>query len=363
MTLDIDETLLVARDDRRRCKLVQAPARALERGEVRLRVERFALTSNNVTYAALSRVMPYFEFFPFSAEPGWGVLPVWGIARVEATERQDVQTGARFFGFFPAARSVILTPADVRGGGFRVERAGIEPEYAVYHHYQRTEVDPLHLPAQEDAAVVFRPLFLTGLALADYLSCGPRAKADAIIVSSASSKTSYGLATAFRQHPHGRRVVGLTSAANVGFVESLATYDQVVPYDALDTLPEVLSAIHVDVAGSGSVRESLRWRLGAHLSLTVSVGIAHGDPGGYSRSAAGPGTEVFFAPGWMMRRRMELGDAYLQATLRGWRRQMDGVERHFELQRRRGGEAARETYLDLVDHGHELARAAYVAAL
>ena len=167
-----DERFLVARDDKVRCRLLRGPSRALESGEVRLRVERFGMTANNVTYAALNRTMPYFHFFPDADSADWGVLPVWGIARVNESRHDGVLVGTRFFGFFPAARFVTLAPVAVRETGFRVERANIPPEYALYNHYQRTDTDPFHLPDQEDALVVVRPLFFTALALGDYLSSG-----------------------------------------------------------------------------------------------------------------------------------------------------------------------------------------------
>jgi hypothetical protein len=342
-----DDRLVVARDDRTRCQLVSGPAATVADGQVLLRVERFGMTSNNVTYAALCRTMPYLDFFHGPDSDRWGVLPVWGFGRVEATRHDQVPVGVRVFGFFPAARFVVLAPAAVKGTGFRVEHTGISPEYALYGQYQRTDVDPFHLPDQEDAIVVFRPLFLTGIALADRLSSDAPGSVSAIIISSASSKTAYGLVTALRTQGERRPIIGLSSPANVRFVESLGVYDQVEVYDAVARLPTVPSAVHVDIAGSNVVRAAIRERLGPRLRLTLSVGMSHGEGGGYSRVSAEPGVEVFFAPGWMARRRAELGERFLQTMLEGWRAQMSGVEQHFAVQRRHGPDAMRDTYLDL----------------
>jgi hypothetical protein len=355
-----DERLVVERDDRARCRILRGPAKEPGGGEVRLRIERFGMTSNNVTYAALNRVMPYLDFFAAPGAEGAGVLPVWGIARVEASRHADVPAGARYFGFFPAARFVTLAPAVARAGGFGVEHPGVAQRYALYGQYQRTDADPFHLPDQEDALVVLRPLFLTGLALADYLSTGASSEVEAIVVSSASSKTSYGLGAALRGRGERRRVIGISSRANVAFVASLGVYDQVVAYDDIATIGDVRSAVYVDVAGSGAVRAAIVARLGAGLRLTVVVGMSHGEAGGYAPSGAEGATEVFFAPGWMARRRKELGDAFSQGMLDGWRAQMAGVEGRFAIQRRHGGEAARETYLGLVEHGGASAGAAFV---
>jgi hypothetical protein len=345
------DRLVVARDDKTHARLVPSPSGALASGEALLQIERFGLTSNNVTYAALNRTMPYLNFFQSPDSDLWGALPVWGFGRVEATRHDEVPAGALFYGFFPAARFVVLTPRAVRGAGFRVERADIPPQYTLYGQYHRTEVDPFHLPGREDAIAVFRPLFLTGLALADYLSSDALASVDTIIISSASSKTAYGLASALRAQGARRPVIGLSAPAHVAFVESLGVYDRVEAYDAVRTRSAVPSAVHVDIAGSGVVNASIRDRLGASLRLTLSVGISHGDAGGYSLAREEPGTEVFFAPGWMARRRAELGDAFLPSMLEGWRAQMSGVEKHFTIQRRHGPVALRDTYLALATGG------------
>ncbi|MHA5659511.1 DUF2855 family protein, partial [Pseudomonas aeruginosa] len=51
---------------------------ALAEGQALLAVDEFALTANNVTYAALGDALRYWEFFP--AGEGLGIVPVWGFA-------------------------------------------------------------------------------------------------------------------------------------------------------------------------------------------------------------------------------------------------------------------------------------------
>lgn len=50
-------------------------------GQIRLRVELFSLTANNITYAAMGEAMDYWRFFP-SHDAAWGVIPVWGFGTV-----------------------------------------------------------------------------------------------------------------------------------------------------------------------------------------------------------------------------------------------------------------------------------------
>ena len=54
---------------------------ALSDGAVRLRIDTFALTSNNITYAAFGDAMNYWGFFP-TGDAATGCIPVWGFANV-----------------------------------------------------------------------------------------------------------------------------------------------------------------------------------------------------------------------------------------------------------------------------------------
>jgi hypothetical protein len=81
----------------------------------------------------------------------------------------------------------------------------------------------------------------------------------------------------------------------------------------------------------------------------LSVGMTHGQPGGYGATAsrAGEAPEVFSAPGWMAARRKELGDGFSRLLLSGWEAQMAMASQHFRVVSRRGGQAIAETFADL----------------
>ena len=107
-----------------------APHLPLQAGEVRVRVERFALTANNITYAAFGDAMQYWAFFP--ADAGWGVIPVWGFATVEESRCTEVPVGERLYGYFPMASHAVLLPARHSPQGFTdgaAHRAGLHPVY------------------------------------------------------------------------------------------------------------------------------------------------------------------------------------------------------------------------------------------
>src|SRR5882672_9602201 len=99
--------LFVHRDDPRQHRLVESPVpdpAALADGELLVRIEKFGLSANNVTYAVLgkSAIINYFDFFP-TGETGWGRVNVWGIGVVEASRHPELARGERMYGYFPLA--------------------------------------------------------------------------------------------------------------------------------------------------------------------------------------------------------------------------------------------------------------------
>ena len=82
-TLDVDRKQLST------TRIFAEPDRPLVDGEVRVSVEHFALTSNNITYGVFGDGMRYWDFFPAlqdtenqDAASLWGRIPVWGFADV-----------------------------------------------------------------------------------------------------------------------------------------------------------------------------------------------------------------------------------------------------------------------------------------
>src|SRR6267143_1723941 len=91
--------LLVRRDDLTSCELVERDPPSEEdllEGEAQLLVERFALTSNNITYGTTGDMLGYWKLFP--APDGWGCIPAWGYARVVASRSPELAEGRRVSG-------------------------------------------------------------------------------------------------------------------------------------------------------------------------------------------------------------------------------------------------------------------------
>ena len=154
-------------DQLQRTKIRTTEDAPLAEGQIRLRVNHFALTSNNITYAAFGGAMNYWNFFP-SGEAGWGIIPVWGFATVTQSLHAGVAVGEKLYGYFPMASSVVLEPTKLSEKSFvdgAAHRAELHP---VYNQYMRTASDPFYKPDTEVIQALLRPLFITSWLIDDF---------------------------------------------------------------------------------------------------------------------------------------------------------------------------------------------------
>ena len=266
----------------------------LQDGQVRLRIDQFALTANNITYAAFGDAMQYWNFFP--AEDGWGRIPVWGFATVEASAASGIEVGERVYGYFPMATHLTIDAGRVSAHGFSdvaAHRAGLAD---IYNRYTRTTTDTAYSKDTEAEQMLFRPLFTTSWLIDDMLAESGFHGASTVILSSASSKTALALAACIATRD-GIEAVGLTSPSNREFVEGTGLYARVVAYDdvsALDATP----SLYVDFAGSPAITRSVHTHLQDQLKFSLMVGATDWDADRQPTSEALPGPEpvFFFAP-------------------------------------------------------------------
>jgi hypothetical protein len=307
--------LLVSRTDisktdfRATCPETSKP---LEAGEIRFEIERFAFTANNITYAAFGDAMKYWNFFP--SEAGFGKVPVWGFATVSESKCNDVETGDRFYGYFPMSSHLIVSPAKLSTGGFFDSKAHRSELSPIYNFYTRLAGDPGYVADLEEIQMLFRPLFTTSFLIDDFLADNAFYGAEQIILSSASSKTAYGLAFQLAKRK-GLKVVGLTSLGNVDFVEKMNLYDQVVGYADIETINTSVKSVFVDMAGNGDVRARIHSHLNKMLAYSCSVGASHWDQMGANTDLAGPKPILFFAPSQAQKRSTDWGATGLQARI------------------------------------------------
>jgi hypothetical protein len=290
---------LVAKADLRQARIEPVEPPALAEGQARLAIERFALTANNVTYAVFGDQMRYWDFFP--GPEGWGRIPVWGYARVEASNHPDLAVGQRFYGYYPMSTHLTVTPRKTRTGfaDAAPHRAELPP---VYNQYQAVgETNPA-----EGYQALLRPLFITGFLIEDFLDENDLFGARSVLLTSASSKTAISLAFQLKQRGKAR-VVGLTSSRNKAFVEGLGSYDQVVAYEAVATAPIEEPVVVVDFAGDAPLRKAVHERFGQALAYSCRVGGAHWEAERASGSLPGPKPVFFFAPDRIRKRAADWG--------------------------------------------------------
>ena len=280
-------------------------------GTVTLRVDRFGFTANNITYGVLGDLLSYWSCFP-ATEPGWGILPVWGLGTVERSEVTGVAVGERVYGYFPMASHLIVQPRRIGETGFLDGAPQRSAVSSVYNQYLRTTRDPLYRADTEPYQAVLRPLFATAYFLADHLAEQDLFGAGAVVLSSASSKLAIATARELAAASAGRARIGLTSARNVERVAALGLYDRVFAYDDLAGLEAPDGAVLIDIAGDGGVRAAVHAQLGDRLRRTLGVGATHRDA---SVAGAGLGAEPFFAPAWIKHRTEQWGAAAVQHRL------------------------------------------------
>jgi hypothetical protein len=278
-------------------------------GEVLFTVERFGLSANNVTYAALGDTLRYWDLFP--AEPGWGRIPAWGYLRVRSSRVPGIEAGRRAAGLCPMATEVTLRPVRARQATFTEGSAGRSQLAGAYNVYSWADDAA---PDAGDAALVLRPVFWLSFTLDDHLA--RQAPEDRpIIVTSASSKAALGLAYLLARR--GVPVTGLTSAHHLPFVAGLGLYDQVVAYDRAEALPAA-DAVLVDIAGNATLRDRIG-RHGGRPAQMVVAGLTHPAPGGTEGGRPGVG---FFVPDEIRARAREWGwpvlEQRFQAALGGF---------------------------------------------
>ena len=231
-------------------------------------MDRFGLTANNITYLVMGEAMNYWDFFP--AEEPWGYMPVWGFADVVSSEADGVPDGTRVYGYFPSASHLVVRPDRASETDFVDATPHRRDLPAAYNRYLRTAGSEMYEEENEDYEILLWPLYFTSFLIDDFLDDEGMFGAAKAILSSASSRTSSALAYLLHQRD-GVEVIGLTSPRNVEFTESLGVYDEVVPYEELDSA-EREPAVYVDMSGDAKVRSAVHGHFGDHLKHDAMVG-------------------------------------------------------------------------------------------
>jgi len=189
----------------------------------------------------------------------------------------------------------------------------------VYDNYVFCKKDPGYNPHREPWQLNFRPLFMTSFVLDEFVA--RQLSHASLVLSSASSKTAFGTAFLLQANKSKRdaqyQVIGLTSAANKGLVESLGCYDLVYTYQEIASLSKQSTWL-LDFAANGQVIDALRMSLGEQLTKITLIGATDWD------AAVKPNTktlqaEIFFAPSLVKSLNEEWGQGvFLQKYAQAW---------------------------------------------
>ena len=319
----------------------------ISEGQVLLVIESFALTANNVTYAATGDVIGYWKFFP-TKDKNFGIAPAWGFAKVVKTNSSLLKIGARLYGFYPMASHLVITP-EKRGADYVIDASDHRRELPpVYNAYQRVGETTT---AEDALKAIFYPLLITSYLLFDFLEDNNWFGAEQIIVGSASSKTGLGLCKYLAEaRPNGPRIIGLTSEGNRDFVEGLKACDQVVDYAEIKDQIAPLPSVFVDMAGNAAVRSALHYHLADNMLHSAAVGTSHWDKFEPTGDLPGARPRFFFAPSQIEKRRSDWGPGVIEKRLeQSWRRVAESSSNWMSIETSDGLRQAIDVYSDIAE--------------
>ena len=276
-----------------------------------------------------------------------GRVPVWGFADVVVSKCADVAVGERIWGYYPVASHLVVTPVRINARGFvdgAAHRAGLPP---VYNQYERVAADQAYQRESEGHIALFRPLFVTGFLIDDFLDENRFFGAGRVMLSSASSKTALGLAKCLKDRG-GVEVVGLTSARNAAFVRKTGYYDRVVSYEHLNELPDDRPTLLVDMAGDAQLIDALADRLADAFVYNCMVGGTHWEA--RASETKGPLRALFFAPDRIVKRNKDWGpEGFAERYATAWSAFLASTSGWLKIIDRSGEKAVSDAWRALLD--------------
>lgn len=306
-------TLEVRKDDWADTRIKRTPLDThLKENEVLFKVNRIALTSNNISYASAGDALAYWEFFPTS--DGWGRIPGMGWAEVIGSKHTEITVGERVWGFFPYTSHHKILAGRSNSIGFKDVSKHRNNHASVYVQFDRASSFSAYDPSREDQDILLRGLYTTSWLVEDFLDTNDLFGAQDCLITSASSKTSIALAHAIKKRDK-LKSIGITSPRNMDFCKNLGCYDQIFTYDQIHKLKASRVAVMVDMAGSAEVISAVHQHYKENLAYSCLIGSTHHDKVGSVKGLPGPRPIFFFAPLHMQQRSQQLGAELYSAML------------------------------------------------
>lgn len=343
----------VLKDKIAKAEMVESELEALGEGAVRLEIESFSVTANNITYAAMGDGFGYWNFFPpvGNDTDDKGIVPMWGHATVIESNSDELAVGERVYGYLPMASHLDVIPGKITAGTFMDIAEHRQPMSPIYNQYTRLAADPEHDPAKEAERMIYGPLFKTGFLIEYFMRKEEWFGAREVILTSASSKTAMGLASVAQQLSPTVKRIGLTSENNADFVEETGLYDKVHTYGEIGHLP-IHECVSVDFAGNAEVLTKLHEHFDEMLQYSCLVGATHIEARstlGGADKLPGPKPTLFFAPDHAVEFFKAHGpDEGGKMVASAWHAFLDAIDGAITIETRKGLEAARTTYVEMV---------------
>ena len=330
--------------------MVEAPEPGeieLQPGQALLAVDKFAFTSNNVTYGVFGEAMGYWKFFP--APDGWGRIPVWGFADVIRSENGDVSAGERVFGYLPMSTHLVVQPDRVTDGGFTdasEHRAELPGAYQQYTRVSGTDADRKY----EDHLAILQPLFMTSFLIEDFLAdsdlFGRRRPArERLQQDGTGSRLPSGEEPAVEL-----RDCRIDVSRQCRVLRKGRLLRSRRPIPRAQSLSGDPATVFVDMAGDGKVLKAVHGHFGDNLKYSCIVGATHWEDREAPGDLPGPAPQFFFAPTQLVARRQEWG-AEVFADRYGEARGafLPSADAWMKIVHDKGPEAVKDVYLAMVD--------------
>lgn len=339
-------------------RLVKTPASTVGDNEVLVKVDRFAFTANNITYAAMGEPLQYWQFFPPHDDnidnndntEKWGIIPVWGFADVIKSNHPELPIGERLFGYFPPADDLVMKPTKMTPMGLSdgsAHRAQLPP---TYNMYQRVNHEPGYYKASDNQRMLLFPLHMASFCLYDLLKSNEWFGAEQVVIISASSKTSTGLAYGLMDDKDAPHIIGLTSEHHLDFVNSIDAYDSVLSYDTLEQIDATKPTVIVDMSANAELLSRLHKHLGDNMRYTSNVGLTHWDEARGADGIIKERSHQFFAPSYMQQRMKDWGfDEFNERSMSYIMQSVAKTTPWLDIKKIEGIEGLSEVYKDVCD--------------
>lgn len=324
-------------------KILEREAPTLGDGQVLCRIDTFALTANNATYALFGEAMGYYDFFPAAGAESV-IVPVWGYATITQSNVLELSPGQQVYGFLPFADTAVLEPHKISDIGFSDGAAHRSALHPFYNALSFADGDPFSTK-NKHLVPALRPLFSTAWLLEDFFADADFYAADQIILTSASSKTALGTAFCLKQAGRFKgRVIALTSSKNASFVEATGLYDETVTYEAIETIDKTKTIV-IDFAGNAAVLHAVHRHVSPDIAYSCQVGKSHAGSAPGQASLPEPTPILFFAPDQAKAAAKRLGTAgFQQALFARWEGYSDAADSWFTVESINGLEDAADIF-------------------